>query len=88
MIDEAARQLGVDPPQLIRTRGTDLQLLEYFKLVKEDIAPLTNWLLLNMQPPDPAIHNSPVLRALADYQRAFWRPASEPQGEKSLYCDC
>ena len=65
MIDEAARQLGFEQPNLIRVRGTDLQVLEYFKLVKEDIAPLANWFLLRMQPPDEAIRQSPILSELA-----------------------
>lgn len=69
LVDEAARQLGFKIPALIRTRGTDLQILEYFKLVKGDIAPLTNWLLVNMQAPDDAIKHSPILSALAALDR-------------------
>lgn len=65
LVDQAAKQLGFEKPELIRARGTDLQVLEYFKLVKEGIAPLANWLLLNMQAPDDAIRESPVLNALA-----------------------
>ncbi|MCY4107572.1 MAG: SIR2 family protein [Chloroflexi bacterium] len=41
-------------------------MLEYFRLVREDIAPLTNWLVANMQAPDDAIRRSPVLDALAN----------------------
>ena len=66
LVDQAAKQLGFEKPDLIRARGTDLQVLEYFKLVKEGIAPLANWLLLSMQAPDDAIRESPVLNALAD----------------------
>ena len=69
MVDEAARQLGFQLPALIRTRGTDLQLLEYFKVVNNDIAPLTNWLLLNTQAPDSALQASPILPVLARLQR-------------------
>ena len=43
LVDQAARDLGFENPDLIRARGTDLQVLEYFKLVKEGIAPLANW---------------------------------------------
>ena len=68
LVDQAAKQLGFAQPHLLRTRGTDLQVLEYFKLVKEDIAPLTNWLLVSMQAPDAAIKQSPILEALADLQ--------------------
>ena len=65
LVDQAARDLGFEDPDLIRARGTDLQVLEYFKLVKEGIAPLTNWLLLRMQASDNAIRQSPILNALA-----------------------
>ena len=56
-------------PRLIRARGTDLQILEYFKRAKNDIAPLTNWLFLNLQAPDSAITQSPILRALSALKR-------------------
>ena len=69
MVDQAARQLGFEQPDLIRTRGTDLQVLEYFKLVNDGVAPLTNWLHLNMQAPDAAILASPVLEALAGLRK-------------------
>ena len=65
LVDEAARMLGFRQPDLIRARGTDLQILEYFKLLREDIAPLTNWLVVEMQAPDEAIRDSPILAALA-----------------------
>ena len=50
----------------MRVRGTDLQILEYFKLANNDIAPLTNWLYSNMRAPDIAIRDSPILHALSD----------------------
>ena len=31
MVDEACRQLGYQDPDLLRFRGTDLQILEYFE---------------------------------------------------------
>ena len=65
LVDQAATDLGFENPDLIRARGTDLQVLEYFKLVREGIAPLANWLLLRMQAPDNAITHSPILNALA-----------------------
>lgn len=34
VVDEAARQLDFEDPGLLRVRGTDLQILEYFGLVK------------------------------------------------------
>ena len=36
--------MGASDPNLLRLRGTDLQILEYFKIVKGNLAPLTNWL--------------------------------------------
>jgi hypothetical protein len=65
MVDEAARMLGFVPPALLHTRGTDLQILEYFKLINEGIAPLTNWMFAEMRAPDDAIRDSPVLECLA-----------------------
>lgn len=44
LVNEAANQLGVADPNLLRVRGSDLQILEYFKLKKGSFAPLTNWL--------------------------------------------
>lgn len=44
MVDEAARLLGSTNPELLRLRGTDLQILEFLKIVKGGLAPLTNWL--------------------------------------------
>ncbi len=43
MVNEAARLLGADP-DLLRVRGTDLQVLEYFAIKKGGLAQLTNWL--------------------------------------------
>ena len=44
MVDQAASLLGASNPDLLRLRGTDLQILEYFKIVNGNLAPLTNWL--------------------------------------------
>jgi hypothetical protein len=44
VVDQAARILGASDPELLRVRGTDLQILEYFRIVKAGLAPLTNWL--------------------------------------------
>ena len=45
---------------MIRARGIDLQILEYFKLKFSGHIQLTNWLLLNMNPPDDEIRRSPI----------------------------
>jgi hypothetical protein len=60
MVDQAAFQLGFEKPRLLRIRGTELQILEYFKLQFSGYSMLTNWLLLNMKPPDDAPKNSPI----------------------------
>jgi hypothetical protein len=65
LVDHAALELGFQKADLIRARGTDLQILEYFKLKFSGHTRLTNWLLLNMKPPDEAIRNSPIHNELA-----------------------
>lgn len=45
LVNQAARILGSDKPDLLRLRGMDLQILEYFRIVKGgNLAELTNWL--------------------------------------------
>lgn len=68
LVDRAASELGFQNADLIRARGTDLQILEYFKLKFSGHTRLTNWLLLNMKPPDEAIRNSPILNELVQMQ--------------------
>jgi hypothetical protein len=60
LVTQAARALGFDNAQLIRVRGTDLQILEYFKLKYSGHTRLTHWLLLNMKAPDSAIRASAI----------------------------
>jgi hypothetical protein len=64
-VDQAARMLGFSDPELLRVRGTDLQILEYFKLKRESLAPLNNWLYSQMQPPEDALRNSAIHAELA-----------------------
>ena len=47
LVDQAARMLGVEEPELLRMRGSPLQILEYFRAKKGSFAPLTNWLHFN-----------------------------------------
>jgi hypothetical protein len=63
LVDRAAIELGMQP-RLLRVRGTDLQILEYFRLTNQ-IALLTNWLVREMAPPDAALRDSPIHDALA-----------------------
>ena len=44
LVDESIAQLGFEIPELARHRGTDLQILEYYKQVNGgQTAKLTNW---------------------------------------------
>jgi len=65
LVEQAAHELGFDSAELLRVRGTDLQILEYYKLRFSGHTRLTNWLLLNMRPPDDAIKASAIHRELA-----------------------
>jgi hypothetical protein len=69
MVDKAAELLGFRDPRLLRIRGTDLQILEYFKLKKASLAPLTNWLYERMQAPDTALSASTIHQELAELDR-------------------
>jgi len=58
--------IGFDDPDLLRFRGSELQILEYFKIKKyNQFAELRNWFLREMSPPDSALLASPVHKALA-----------------------
>jgi SIR2-like domain len=69
LVDEAARMLGIKDPELLRMRGSPLQILEYFLAKKGSFAPLTNWLHLNMQPPDDSLQRPGVHTTLASLDR-------------------
>jgi hypothetical protein len=66
MVNQAASILGYEVPELLRMRGSDLQVLEYFKLKKNNFAPLTNWMVRLMSAPDEAIRTSAVHAALCE----------------------
>lgn len=66
LVNRAALDLGFADPALLRARGTDLQILEYYRIKHYgEAARLTNWLHLTMQPPDSALQASPIHKALA-----------------------
>lgn len=66
LVDQATKQLGFETPDLARVRGTDLQILEYFKKKQSgQTAKLTNWLFKLMAPPDDAIARSRILSELS-----------------------
>jgi hypothetical protein len=67
LVDKAANFLDFDEPELLRVRGSDLQILEYFKLVNNNNpTPLTNWLVKELQPPDDDLIKSPIHRHLSE----------------------
>lgn len=65
LVDQAARQLGFDDPDLLRDRGDDIQILEYYREVKGSLAELSNWLLRLMRPPDESLLSSDLHTSLA-----------------------
>jgi len=67
LVDEAALKLNFKDPELLRVRGTDLQILEYFKIKNSgEFASLTNWLYSEMRPPDSDLMQSPIHKELAN----------------------
>jgi SIR2-like domain len=50
-------------------RGTDLQILEYFRIKKSNFAPLTNWMVRLLDAPDEAIRSSKVHAAICSLTR-------------------
>ena len=72
LVDRATEILGFQTPDLARVRGTDLQILEYFKRKHSgQTAQLTNWLSKSMDPPEEAIRAAPILSALAELDRCL-----------------
>jgi SIR2-like domain len=70
MVDEAAKLLGCDEPELLRHRGSDLQILEYFKIRNHTLAPLTNWLSQQFSTAtDDEILASPIQAALVELEK-------------------
>ena len=69
LVDTAAQKLGFDDPDLLRVRGSDLQILEYFRLKKHGHAALTNWLTAKMNPSDDELRESSIHRELARLTR-------------------
>jgi hypothetical protein len=69
LVNGALEMLGFKNPELLRVRGTDLQILEYFKIKKNGLAALTNWLYSEMKPPDEALKDSVIHRRLAGLKK-------------------
>ena len=70
MVNQAALLLGAGEPDLLRFRGTDLQILEFFKILKGGFAPLTNWLSIRFSAAtDDDILASPIHAELVRLDR-------------------
>jgi len=67
LVDHACHILGVSEPELLRMRGTDLQILEFFRALKGGFAELTNWLSTEFShAEDRDILACPIHRALVE----------------------
>jgi hypothetical protein len=66
LVNQAARMLGFEDPDLLRVRGDDLQILEYFRLKHSGLARLQNWFNIEIHAPDEALLSSPIHAALAN----------------------
>lgn len=70
LVEKASEILEYQNVDLLRVRGTDLQILEYFKRVNSgQIAKLTNWLTRFMDPPDSILYASKLHKALAGLEK-------------------
>ena len=69
LVRRAAYELGFEDVQLVRARGTDLQILEYFRLQFSGYARLTNWLVRQMVPPDDALRESAIHSELVKMEK-------------------
>lgn len=66
LVDQAARILGYDDAEMLRVRGSDLQILEYYAAKKGgQTAELRNWISRTLTAPDEALTGSSVHVALA-----------------------
>lgn len=75
LVDHACQILEIKEPDLLRVRGSDLQILEYFRALKGGFAPLTNWLSSEFSyAEDDDILQCPIHRSLAQLEhcRVFY----------------
>ena len=69
VVERAAHELGFEDVQLALVRGTELQILEYYKVHFNGHSRLTNWLLRNMNPTDDDLAKSVIHRELSQLRR-------------------
>lgn len=66
LVDQAAILVGSPDPNLLRVRGEDLQILEYFRSKNDDrLAKLTNWLVQRLDVDENTLLSNPIFDALA-----------------------
>jgi SIR2-like domain len=65
LVDEACELMKYHEPDLLRMRGSDLQILEYFGLTKGSFSPLTNWLVRRMDPSNEELAGSSLHKTIA-----------------------
>jgi hypothetical protein len=68
LVDKATELIGADDPELLRMRGSDLQILEYLRIKRDSMQPLINWLHASMRPKDDDLRRSVLHQALASLQ--------------------
>ncbi|MEX0828108.1 MAG: SIR2 family protein [Haliea sp.] len=68
-MDKAAEFIGAEDPELLRMRGTDLQILEYYRIKNDTVQPLINWFHKSMNPRDADIKKSPIHKELSALQQ-------------------
>lgn len=69
-VDQAAKILDFDPT-LLRMRGTDLQILEYYSIRKNgNWDELKNWFHEVMKPDDESLKDSGIHKALANLEKS------------------
>lgn len=67
LVEKASSLVGFNDPDLLRVRGSDLQILEYFRLENgNNTTPLTNWLVKELHPPDDSLVNSQIHKRLSE----------------------
>lgn len=69
LVNKAADLLGFTDPDLLRVRGTDLQILEFFKQQNGNSTALTNWLVSEFQPPKDALISSEIHKGLCQLEK-------------------
>lgn len=69
LVDHAANLIGYSDTDLLRVRGTDLQILEYFKQRNHHTGELKNWLVRELYPPDDALQKSSIHKELVTLEK-------------------